>query len=679
MVYIAYMKTNLLLLIFQLFSVSVIYSQTKTSNILNQKTIAEKKYGHDHQWYQDNIPFFECSDKTLEDVYYYRWKLYKSHLRNLGKYGYIVTEFLNAMSWDLKPYNSLNDATVFHIYEGRWLHNPVYMTDYLNYMYKKGGNDRHFSEAIADAAYADYLVNPNKKFITSLLPDMTRIYNAWYDHYDSSKNLYYIEPISDATEYTISSIDASGCKDGFRGGDAFRPSINSYMYANAEAIKNIALLDGDTAKANFYKNKAWDIKQRTQSDLWNPGLEHFTDRYKVSNQFVKYWNFIRGRELVGFVPWVYNLPDDNPTFSNAWQHLMDTSEFNAKYGLRTVEPSYQYYMKQYRYDKATGNKECQWNGPSWPYQTTQVLMGMANLINNYHQQVVKAKDYLTILKKYAQQHYDGDSLNLEEDYYPDRGGIIVGIDERSEHYNHSGFTNLIITGFCGLHPRADNLLEVKPIITDGIDYFCLQNVLYHGYHLTILYDRSGNKYNRGKGLHIFLNGKKLNQTTNRFYTLPGTISTLARKESTNIAVNLTGEGFPKASASYTYSPDKLNMAIDGRIWNWTNVRNRWSCYGSNHLKDWFQITFEKPESIDSVGIFIYSDGKKYAPPKSYEIEYWNGNAWLKLKDIKKSHSNPLGNTKNTASFNNIHTTRIRIYFTNGGQDKYTALSELEVY
>ena len=44
---------------------------------------------------------------------------------------------------------------------------------------------------------------------------MKSVFNAWYDHYDSSKNLYYIPAMPDATEYTIASIDATGGKDGF--------------------------------------------------------------------------------------------------------------------------------------------------------------------------------------------------------------------------------------------------------------------------------------------------------------------------------------------------------------------------------------------------------------------------------------------------------------------------------
>ena len=38
------------------------------------------------------------------------------------------------------------------------------------------------------------------------------------------------------------------------------------------------------------------------------------------------------------------------------------------------------------------------------------------------------------------------------------------------------------------------------------DYFCLENVMYKDHKLTMLYDKSGKKYKRGKGLQVFVDG-----------------------------------------------------------------------------------------------------------------------------------------------------------------------------
>jgi hypothetical protein len=59
----------------------------------------------------------------------------------------------------------------------------------------------------------------------------------------------------DATEYTIASIDASGGKDGFDDGEAYRPTINSYMYGNAIAIAHIAAMKGDAELSKEYLQK----------------------------------------------------------------------------------------------------------------------------------------------------------------------------------------------------------------------------------------------------------------------------------------------------------------------------------------------------------------------------------------------------------------------------------------
>jgi hypothetical protein len=40
------------------------------------------------------------------------------------------------------------------------------------------------------------------------------------------------------------------------------------------------------------------------------------------------------------------------------------------------------------------------------------------------------------------------------------------------------------------------------------EWFCLDRVAYHGKLLTIVWDKTGNKYRKGKGLTVWVNGKK---------------------------------------------------------------------------------------------------------------------------------------------------------------------------
>lgn len=98
--------------------------------------------------------------------------------------------------------------------------------------------------------------------------------------------------------------------------------------------------------------------------------------------------------------------------------------------------------------------------------------------------------------------YIGEYLDETTGYW------LKGDQERSRYYNHSTWNDLIITGLCGLRPRSDNTIEVNPLLPDGKwSYFCLDNVLYHGHTLTIVYDRDGDRYHVGRGLRIFVDGQ----------------------------------------------------------------------------------------------------------------------------------------------------------------------------
>jgi hypothetical protein len=64
----------------------------------------------------------------------------------------------------------------------------------------------------------------------------------------------------------------------------------------------------------------------------------------------------------------------------------------------------------------------------------------------------------------------------------------------------------------GLRPRADDLVEVNPLVPEGaLDYFCLDNVSYHGRNLTVYWDKTGNRYGRGAGLRVLADGREIAQ------------------------------------------------------------------------------------------------------------------------------------------------------------------------
>ncbi len=636
------------------------------THALDRAALAHQYFGHDADWYTDQIPFFESSDPRMTEIYYYRWEVFRAHLRDLGERGYVFTEFLDDVSWDRAPFATLNDSAIFPIRDGRWLRSRHYVNDFIDYLYAGGGNDRHFSESIADAAYAHYLVHGDAAFTLRQLDAMKHVFNLWEDHYDFSKHLYWIEPLLDATEYSIASIEASGGKDGFTGGQAFRPSINTYMYANARAIGRLCRLKDDDAAALWYERRASDIRAHLVDSLWNSGFGHFVDRFKVSNQYVHYWEFIRGRELVGYLPWYANIPPDSGHYAQAWKHLLRRDELHGRYGMRTVEPSYRHYMQQYRYDKATGQPECQWNGPTWPFQTAQALTGLANLLNDYSQQVISCSDYMSLLSQFTDLHYLDGHPDIQEDYNPDTGKVIVGLP-RSHHYYHSSYVDLIINGLVGVRPSDSDELTVNPLVPpDSSDpnhlrYFILENVPFRGRLLTVAWDPDGQRYGLGSGLSLHVDGKrsahrpslgKLRATITKT-PLPAVTRRL------NHAVNMARVGYPKPSASRNTDVSSLFAAIDGRVWFFPEIPNGWSAEGGR-VDDWFGLEFETPQTIDSMEIFFYADKDRFAAPERYRVQFRQGSRWQDVKHLRGSEQAPPANVVESARWVPVTSRHFRI-------------------
>jgi hypothetical protein len=672
---------------------------------LPKERMAREYFGADAPWFLNKIPFLEIDDPEIQQIYYYRWKLYRSHIRQIGTQGVTVTEFLENVPWARQPYSDLNDSASFHLTEGRWLRDPAIVDSLIDHLYAGGGNDRHFSESIAAATLSTTLVTGDPLPAIRHLDSMQYIFNQWDDHFDRNRNLYWVEPLADATEYTIASIDGSGAgftdepsrdeaENGFTKGYAFRPSINSYQFANAQAIAAIAKLANKPEVAADYTQRAEAIRTAVLTQLWNPAFEHFTDRYARSTRFVKAGDFIRGRELVGYVPWFFELPPiaSSVDYSAAWRHVLSSSELGGPYGLRTVEPSYARYLVQYRYDKLTGRPECQWNGPSWPFQTSQALTGLANLLNDYSQTVVTREDYLRLLRQYTHQHLISPGMpDLQEDYDPDTAAPVVGLP-RSHHYNHSTYVDLILSGLIGIRPREDNILEVNPLLpsqsTIGsrtIRYFALQNLAYHGHNVSVLYDQDGSRYGMGKGVTLFVDGKHVAGPSplGRIQLDLGEPIKEVRTSSqtpVDIAVNVGVPGYPVATASTSSSPESTAEGIDGRLWFSPEIANGWSpASPPQGDTSWYAVDFGSQRNIGTVDLYFFSQESRFEAPASYVVQVKVGGEWQDVPQQRHQPQHPLASGLNRVTFPTVDCTGLRVIFKGPKAPATLRLIELESF
>jgi len=461
----------------------------------------------DHAWefLRSNIPFFTCPDASLEQLYYYRWWAWRKHIKQTPL-GFLVTEFLKPVK-HAAEYNALSCALGHHIAEGRWLRDPQFIDGDIHFWLRTGDNGgirnnlHQFSGWVAAALHDRWLADGRTDFLASYLDALQADYAAWEKERLTDSGLFWQRDVSDGMESSIS---------GGRKVKNVRPSINSYMYGDAKAIAAIAAMAGKAPVVSEYRAKAAKLKELTVRTLWNRDAAFFETRLESGE-------FAPVREEIGYTPWYFDLPDDQPECAAAWKQLMDPQGFYAPYGPTTAERRNQDFQIPYEGD------DCQWNGPSWPFATTITLRALANLLNGYQQHAVAKSDYFETFSIYTKSQHlklpDGRTVPfIDEDLNPLTGEWLARAMKirkktfygRGDHYNHSGFADLVITGLAGLRPRADSTVEVNPLVPAGKwEWFCLDRIPYHGRLLTILWDQTGGKFGKGQGLRVLAGGSEI--------------------------------------------------------------------------------------------------------------------------------------------------------------------------
>ncbi|MBE5732197.1 MAG: hypothetical protein E7353_04080 [Clostridiales bacterium] len=471
----------------------------------NDEEVYKNSIDNDHvyEWLKEEIPLFECPDTEVERAYYFRWWTYRKHVKQTAE-GYVITEFLPNVPWSGK-YNVINAPNSHHLYEGRWLKNAdAYLSNYAEFFLKES-SAHSYSSWFIDSLYALSSVTGKFNYGDKFLDKLVAYYQKWEDEHGLDNGVFWSIDDRDAMEFSISGRD-----ENLQPMKGVRPTLNSYMCADALAISKFASLYGDSEKAEKFMKKHVQLKDFINDNLWKNGfyraLHYKNDDYK---DILTNYTGEDVKEEIGYIPWAFNIPQKGR--EDVFKLLLDKDCFYTPYGIASAQINHEKFL----YEK---DHECLWNGYVWPFATSQTLTALMNVIRNYGR-VDFCDMYCELLIQYAKSHYriteNGTKVDwIDEVRHPlrdewssrellkdwgwkaEKGGY-----ERGKDYNHSTFCDLIISGIVGVNTTGDTL-SVSPIIPKSWDWFKLENLNYRGKSYTVIYDKDGSKYGIGKGIVI---------------------------------------------------------------------------------------------------------------------------------------------------------------------------------
>lgn len=425
------------------------------------------------------FPKFISSDEELNITYNYRCELYGRHVKETPA-GHVITEFLPDVPW-AGIYNTISCAASHHFRDGRWMHDSSVLDEYAEFWCTEG-NPRLYSFPIVNSILALADVTGDYRTAEKLYPKLEEIHAAWDDH-KTKCGMYRQGCGYDGMEFSIS-------------GDGIRPTINSYMTADKYALSRLAEKAGDPEKAKVYRKEAEILCQQINERLWNREIGMFgviSDAGEMQNV----------REQIGYIPWIYGIPTEGK--DDCFRNLMDPDCFLDRYGLRTADASHPDYRKPF-------DHECLWNGPVWPFATAQTLTAVIEYLHTAVNPTITSAEFMHLFLQYAYSHRDTDGTPcLDENMDPDTGIWLAreimrdwkrpGKDAtRGQHYNHSSFIDLVMTGICGIRPGEDDTLRIHPLGT-SLDAFSVSDVHYHGHTIDI-------DWNKTSGLRVTVDGAR---------------------------------------------------------------------------------------------------------------------------------------------------------------------------
>jgi hypothetical protein len=655
-----------------------------------------------NKWWADNIPFFDSPEPALTKNYYYRWWLMRFNNLDANIPGQTY-QFPTSVEGALGYNNAIALTQPMHIDDLKYLRTPLYAYgDWLSVgQVSKNGRfvdnpgdpenwSNSYTQYIAEAAWRSYQIHGGQPALAANLAKYAEgDVKGQLATYDTNNNKL--------IEYdwgALTGNDADAVSFHWRAGKMDRGEA-AYQYSGARAAAQAYAAVGNTAKANEMNALADQIGAAIVSVLWNPAHNLFENRMASDGAFNPW------KEINIYYPFAVGAVPNTTQYKQALRLFDDPAQY----------PIFPFYTADQADKAASGTGS---NNFSTINSTVQFRL-LSSVLRNYPTSYLSADWYKKLLYWNAWAQYVNGNTAWPDanEFWANWNGS--SITYRSWiHHNILGSSNwTLIEDVAGLRPRNDAKVELSPI-NIGWDHFTVNNLRYRNADLTIVWDDPADGVTRypgvPQGYSIFINGTRVATVSSLVpftwdpatgtVTTSGTVAssqayaglqapaqvvqTDARvvdemakagvDDSTAAPTNLAAGA--AVSASFTGSGSSTGGAVDGYPTN----EPFWGAGGSPNGQDWYEVNFGQARTFNELRLYFKDSrpaSSTYRAPSAYDVQYYNGSAWVSVPSQARSPGSPRANY-NLVTFPAVSAQRVRVLATNASGAK-TGLTEVKIY
>lgn len=704
-----------------------------------------------NRWWVDNLPYLDTPDENITKSLFYRWWVLRFNFLDANVPGNDY-QFPVAIEGVLGYNNAIVLTTGMFLDDLKYLRDPLYAYgSWLSAGETAGGGkytDNPGSPEHWSNSYAQYITASAWRSMqlhggpAALAQKLARYGSGDVDGVLAAYDLNHNSLIEyDWAAMTGNDADAVSFDWAKQHGQIRMDRTESaYVYANAQAAAQAALLAGDTATAQRMQATARRIRKAVVEVLWQDHSDS-ADSVGLHGDLLKHRQAsgprlpVDWKETNNYYPFSVGLmpkqgePDYDPKYVRALRLFADAAQY----------PLFPFYTaNQVDLQARSSGADAGSNNFS-TINATVAFRLLGEALRDYPSPFLSAQSYRTLLYWNAWAPYiDGDNRYPDQNEFWAKGSAGNGgkIGYRSWiHHTQLGATNFsMIEDAMGLRPRSDERIELYPIDI-GWAYFAAEHLRYRDRNLSIVWDRTGTHYGGkvGKGYSVYLDGRlafrvdrlahviydpasgKVSAAPDavnrngvaqvldahplqlaamsqvRFASTSRTAQILA-KAGVDVTLPTTASRNLAEGAAVTASFAAPGFAAAAAVDGSTASTPFWGTAGSPLASDWIALDLGQARQVDQLVLYFYRSSSPageqhgfasgtlpgYAAPWIYAVQYQDGAGnWKRVPGQVRDTPFAQGN-RNRVRFPPIRAHALRVVVTHAGSAR-TGIKEIQVF